>query len=293
MNTPMIGINAINGIRPEELEHAVKTVAEFGFDCMEFNLSSVPLIVGGQVCPRMVEYVKEIFEKFPLKYTGHIGGGLNLRDLQEHDLHRAVLKSSIDICQMLGIDRLTLHFENASPIEREEKVFFDAHVEAADYAKDKGVLLLIENIEIEDYRKVIDMVRRVDRDNFKMTLDIGHLNLSTRYFGGDFKQAVRECAPYVRHLHMSDNTGRFEKMRLENFAMYKTLNMGVRIAFGAGDIHLPPLWGDIPTRFVIETLKEHDYSGIFLCEYENELYIPFGKDIQQEVRAAVNDVYGQ
>ena len=293
MNKPMIGINGLNKTKPEDLEESIKKIIEFGFDCMEFNLSSVPLLSGGEILEKYAEYVKDIFSRCPLKYTAHIGSGLDLRNLADYELHKKVLLSSIELCSRLGMDRLTLHFENESPILKEEQAFYDAHKAAAEVAASRGIMLLIENIEVEDYRKVIAMVRSINRENFKMTLDVGHPFLSVNYFGGDFKEAVRECAPYVRHVHMNDNTGRFEKMRLGNFALYKTLPMGMRIAFGSGDIHLPPLWGKIPMRWVAETLRDAGFDGIFMCEYENDLYMPFNRQIQEDMRKMVNEVYGK
>lgn len=293
MNKPLIGINGLNKTKPEDLEESIKKIIEFGFDCMEFNLSSVPLLAEGEILEKYADYVKDIFSRYPLKYTAHIGTGLDLRNLKDFDLHKKVLMSSIELCGRLGMDRLTLHFENESPIQQEEQAFYDAHLEAVDFAASKGVLLLMENIEVEDYRKAVNMVRRINHENFKMTLDVGHLYLSTRYFGGDFKDAVRECAPFVKHIHMNDNTGRFEKMRLENFALYKTLGMGMRTAFGAGDIHLPPLWGKIPMKWIVETLHDAGFDGVFICEYENDLYMPFNRQIQEDMRSMVNGIYGE
>lgn len=287
MNNPIIGINAPRDLMPETLEEKIRQVMDFGYDCMELNIGEIPFIVGGEVCERYIAYARSIMEKYPLKYTAHIGGGLDLRDLPRYDLHKRVLRASIDVCHALGIDRLILHFEKASPVEREEQAFLDAHIEATAYAAEKNVMLCMENIEVEDYRRVIEMVRRINHENFRMTLDIGHLNLSVRYFGGDFLQAVEECAPYVAHLHMSDNTGDFEKMRLIDFGRYKMMPMGYRIAYGSGDIHLPPLWGRLQTKEALQILIRNGYDGVFLCEYENELYVPFGKQIVQEVRDLV------
>lgn len=288
-----IGINTLHGTLPHNFECAIKAVIESGFDCMEIGLSELPLIIGGKVCWSYVQYVKQILERHPIKYTAHITAGLDLRNLEEYDLHKQVLLSSIDVCNALGIECLTLHFEQASRVAKEEQAFFKAHVEAAEYAAKKQVLLALENIEVEDHRKVVCMLKKIDHPNLRMNLDIGHLNLSTHYFGGDFKEAVEECAPLVRHVHLSDNVGRFQKMRLENFYLYKTIPMGVRTAFGAGDVHLPPLWGEIDTRFAIETLHKANYKGVFLCEYQNELYVPFQGKIQADVRALVKEIYGE
>lgn len=44
-------------------------------------------------------------------------------------------------------------------------------------------------------------------------------------------------------------------------------------------------------KWVIETLHDAGFDGIFLCEYENNLYMPFNKQIQEEMRSMVNEVY--
>lgn len=291
MEKPRIGMNALDRLNAQTLSEAVQTVQDYGFDCMELTISALPLLIEGEICMPVLRHTKAVLERYDLTYTAHIGTGLNLRSRPDFALHRRVLLASIDVCAALGIDRLTLHFEQASRIQEEEEQFFQAHAEAAAYAEERGVLLLIENIEIEAYQKVIDLVRRVNRENFKMTLDTGHLYLSTRYFGGDYLQAVRDCAPYVRHVHLNDNTGRFEPMRLTDFARYKMLGMNMRTAFGAGDIHLPPLWGRVPLAETVEILHESGYQGVFLCEYDNMSYLPFGREIQQGVRSLVNAIY--
>jgi hypothetical protein len=43
-------------------------------------------------------------------------------------------------------------------------------------------------------------------------------------------------------------------------------------------------------EWIIETIIEAGFNGIYLCEYENELYAPFHKDIQQNVRRIVDDI---
>ena len=117
---------------------------------MEFCLSTVPLIAGGEIVEPYAAYVRDVFSRYPLKYTAHIGTGLDLRNLADYDLQKNVLKASIDLCTLLGMDRLTLHFESESPIQRQR---FRRHTQAAVYAASKSVFLLIENIEVEDYQR--------------------------------------------------------------------------------------------------------------------------------------------
>ena len=286
-----IGLNCPH-VAAEHLVNAIAQVADNGFDVVEYCLSDHPLIVGGQISHPYVDYIRSVFKGAPVSFTGHIGTGLDLRNTKEFALQKSTLRSSIDICETLGIRVLTLHYEDKSMHADVEQAFYDAHLEAADYALQKGVLLLIENIEIDHYQNVLEMVKKADHPNFKMTLDIGHLNLSTNFFGQNFEQAVRECAPYVRHLHISDNVGKFETMRLTNFDLYRTVPMGMRIAFGQGDIHVPPFYGTIDIPLVFRILKEAGFSGVFLCEYYNELYNPLNKSIQENVRSKVAEIFG-
>ena len=291
MTTIKLGINFPKGVRAERLEATIQQVAEYGFDIAEYNLSDLPMIVGGKVCRQYVGFAADIFRRSPIPFTAHIGTGLNLRDTENFELHKNVLMSSVEICAELGMPNLTLHFEEESLHLDIEQAFFDAHMEAADYAQKLGVRLCIENIETAHYQPVLEMVKKANHPNFGMTLDIGHLNLSTRFYGQSFEDAVRACAPYAKHLHISDNTGRFEKMRLENFDLYRTLSMAHRIPFGSGDIHIPPFWGEIDIPFALKTLRDAGYNGIFLCEYYNELYVPFNQSIQQNVRGKIESIF--
>jgi len=288
---PVIGVN-FPRVSAERLEDTVKQVAGFGFEAAEYNLSDHPLIVGGTVCRPYVEFVKSAIRAAPLVFTAHIGTGLNLRNTADFKVHKDTLFSSIDICDMLDMRTITVHYEDKSMHVDIEQAFLDVHLEAAEYAQKKGVLVCIENIEIDHYQNVLDMVKTANHQNFRMTLDLGHLNLSTNFYGQVFLDAVRECAPYVRHLHISDNTGHFEKLRLTDFLLYATLPMGPRIAFGSGDIHIPPFWGVIDIMAALRLLKDAGYDGIFLCEYYNAMYNPFNKEIQENVRNKISALFG-
>lgn len=290
MQSPKIGVNLPEAVHLEELHSALETFQQDGFDAVEIYLPSFPMIIGGELRPAAIAYVKEVLREFPFTYTGHIDTCLDLRNIEERALQENVLFRSIDICSELGLNPLTLHFEMASPFSSREEAFFDSHRRAADYAAERNVLLCIENIEVEDYRRVVEMVQRMDHPNFQMTLDVGHLYLAANYFGHPYLDAVKACAPYVRHVHLSDNTGTYEPMRLENLDLYRTLPMGYRFTFGRGDIHLPPLWGEIPMGEIARILEQSGYDGIYLCEYYSDRFKPFNRSVQENIRTLIRTV---
>ncbi len=283
----LIGMNFPAAAKVEQLPQVLQTVVENGFDALELNLGTFPLIVGGQIQPDYLAYFQEHFSRFPLVYTGHMMYDLNFRTRHNRERQLEILMASIDVCARLGMRTLTVHYEERSPREEEEALFLESQQLAAHHAQQQGVTVCLENIEVERYEHALAMVKAVDHPSYRMNLDLGHLYLSTRYFGGDFLTGVRECAPYLGHLHVNDNMGRFEPMRLEDFFVYRNSSPTLRIALGQGDLHLPPFWGKVPLAEAFDIIAASGYQGIFLCEYDNGRYVPFHRQIQQRVRKEV------
>lgn len=284
-----VGVNVPGGTGLDKLDGALERITGDGFDAAELNLSSCPLIIGGRLMEPVLNYMKQVLKKYPLVYTAHAGYGMDLRNLEDRDLQHAVLFASIDACAALNLNPLNIHYEEYSRKKPEEDAFFRQVREAADYAEQKKVRINIENIEVEHYRYALDAVKKLSHPNVGMTLDLGHLFISSRYFGYDYLEAVKECAPFVRHLHINDNNGVFEPMRLSNMQLYNTLDKGYRFAFSRGDIHIPPFWGDAPLKEAFTILKEADYKGIWLCEYYSHLFHPLNADILKRVRKEIKE----
>lgn len=270
-----------------ELDAQLSRIERDGFDVCEINLSTVPLIIGGVIQKKVLQYVKEVLQRHKLSYTAHVGYGLDLRNLEELKLHRNVLFSSVRVCTALGIQLLNLHYEVESMFPDREAAFLNAHLEAASLSEKMGVRLAIENIEIEHAQKTLDFVRQASHPNMGMTLDLGHLYLSAQHFQYDYLEMVEACAPYLCHLHVNDNTGSFEPLRVENHQLYNTVSMNERFTFGRGDIHIPPLWGKAPLPEAFGIIKRAGYQGVWLCEYYSQYFIPFNQEIQEDVRKAI------
>ncbi len=281
----IMGVNLPGGTGLDRLSGALDQIRSDGWQAAELNLSSCPLIIGGRLQQPVVDYMRTVLQRDPLHYTAHAGYGLNLRS--RDPLHRQVLQASLEACAALGIDRLNLHYEEHSRDHAEEQRFTDLLAEAADRGLELGVMVNVENIEIEDYRYALDAVQRLNHPNCGMTLDLGHLWLSACYYSYDYLSAVRDCAPLTRHLHINDNNGVFEPMRLSNPHLYDTLDRCYRFAFSRGDIHIPPLWGNAPLRDAFSILRAANYEGIWLCEYYSHLFTPLNRQIREAVLSAI------
>jgi len=102
---------------------------------------------------------------------------------------------------------------------------------------------------------LVEQVRSVDHPRLGLTLDLGHLYLAANYCRFDYLEAIRLAAPYVGHLHGSDNFGRLG-------GVFDDLNM--RVPYGDGDVHMPHGWGSLPHREALQQLP--DYRGLYVME---------------------------
>ena len=282
MQWPMLGVNLpkISGF--SALDETLSNIEEEHFDGVEINIETFPMIIEGEICQMWVDAVKAVLQKHNLFYTAHIGRGLDLRDTINPILHRSVLASTLEVCKQLGMTKLVLHYEVKSQDQMVEQQFLDAHRWASDLAAQKGVLLCVENIEVELIEPVVELALKVNHPNLKLNLDTGHAFLAAHYYHFDFLKAVSQMAPYLGHMHLNDNTGTFEPLRVTNRPVYDGMTMSWRREFGKGDIHLPPYFGKIPFDEVFALTR--NYEGCYICEYTYEDYTPFSAMIVKKVR---------
>ncbi|MBN2551609.1 MAG: sugar phosphate isomerase/epimerase [Spirochaetales bacterium] len=280
-----IGINLPKNPDPSAIRRRLRSFAECGYDSVEVSLDMLPLIVGGEKRPEYIEFFHSLLSEFDFEYSAHIGSGVDLRDEINLELQKKILYSSIEICTLMHLNPLVLHYEARTKDISIEKRFLELHREAADLAARYGVLLCIENIEVDLVDPVIDLVKSADRPNLRMTFDTGHAYLAAGFFHFDFLESLKRSLPFIGHLHLSDNTGDYERLRITNRQAYNAIPKTNRFAFGRGDAHLPPFWGSIPFDDVFSLLR--DFRGIYVCEFHSDYFIPFGKSIQERVRSAI------
>lgn len=283
---PKIGINFPEHLSFELLHTRLRSYTQDGFSHVEFSFDTFPLIIDGELCLPWIRLLRHELDSHPnLLFSGHIGRGLDLRDKSSYELHRKVLHSSIEACSTIGLNPLVLHYEKKSDDPAVERQFIDAHKEAADIAGDLGLTLCIENIEVERADAVLECVSKIDHPHVQIAFDTGHAALSSAYFGYDMMQSLRDMKPYIGHVHLSDNTARFEPLRITDRTVYDSLPMGYRRTYGRGDIHLPPYFGTIPFDEIFSILA--DCSCVYICEYTSEEFLPFNEEICTAVRGKI------
>jgi len=265
------------------LENQLIYFKEAGFEYLEVSADVVDTISAGKIIPKRIDKLLQLLKRYGFKYTAHIHNGIDLRDIQDREFQLESFKSSIEFAGIIGAELLVCHFEKESDDPAKESLFREAILTGLEYARNWKLKIGIENIEIDKLSKVIDFVKEINESDIILVLDVGHAFLSAHYYRGNFFESIKKAASMVGHIHLSDNFGRFEKMRLENFNLYRVSSYTNRLNLGRGDLNLPPGWGSIPFEDVLEILK--DYQGIVILEYYHEKYLDFNPDILKETKA--------
>jgi sugar phosphate isomerase/epimerase len=261
-----LGLSIRGGERREE---ELRFAGRLGYTAAEISMDGTGLMFGGRLHPRMLPQALAAFAKQDFRYSVHSPSSLDLRDRDNREIHLALARSTLEFCKQVGGRVLVLHFEQRSQDPSAEAAFEEAILRLSDEAGD--VLLGIENIEVERIEPVVECVRRINRPNVAMTLDVGHTYLAATYFRFPFLEAIRSALPLVRHLHVNDNFGRYDPLRLENFTLYRTQTPADNFPLGKGDLHFPVGLGAIPLEQVFGVLR--GYQGTVIHEYRYNLFL--------------------
>jgi len=282
-----VGINAhsyrINGDL-ELLEADLAFFEEVGFDYVEIPIHGVDGVVGGQLNLDNMKKVKEALRKHHLKATVHCPDPLNLRE-GDFELSQKVFKSSIEFTSGIGAGILVYHagnFKTSKQVSQHQDLARRKEIKAleslSDFAAERGVQICVENVT-GSLEELVRMVGEVDRENIGITCDFGHAFLFYSVYGkeGDFLESIKKAVPYLRHVHIHDNFGRFTS----DFVLDSLTTPYIdRLPFGEGDLHMPPGMGKIPYNKIISLIK--GYRGVVMMEID-----PRYKDFYQEALTSI------
>jgi sugar phosphate isomerase/epimerase len=226
------------------------------------------IIIGGRLHPDRLRDALRAFADQPFSYSVHSPSSLDLRDRRNREAQMDLARATLRFSREVGARVLVIHFEQQAEDLEDEAAFTDAILRLSDEAGD--VLLGIENIEVERVEPVVERVREIARPNVIMTLDVGHAALAAAHFRFDLLEAMRASRPLVRHVHVNDNFGRYNPLRLQNFTLYKTQTPADIFPLGKGDLHLPVGRGALPLDRVFAELR--GYDGTVIHEYRHALF---------------------
>jgi len=252
----------------EALREQLDFLGRLDLDSVELRPGSLDLIRNGVLDEKGCSSVLDVLSSYDFTYAAHAPYKINLASPSMLEISEKIVRSCIDFCVMAKAQVLVLHSGYISPndeISESESLGFlvDSVRRSAEYARDLGVLIGIENGELSPTHlcrridSLVEVVKDVDMNNVGITFDFGHAYISAGYYLFDFLKAVEEALPYVVHAHVCDNFGRFNPLSPHD--------TNHDLIFGYGDLHLPIGWGTIPYEDVFGLVKG-TYDGIYVLE---------------------------
>lgn len=166
---------------------------------------------------------------------------------------------SIEMCPILGIDRMVYHPGGVRGMTRKEYIDFNVnYVRRLLPALEKhGVNLLLENVGRWDEPyydhnadEMLDLIGAVNHPLYHACLDTGHLNLAE----GNQYETITALGSHLMGLHIQDNLGAMPVQMLD-----KPWRQ---------DLHLPPLTAGVDFDEVMQALIKIGYDGPFNLEPE-------------------------
>lgn len=153
--------------------------------------------------------------EIPVLCTGEVYGQdhVSFMDPDESIRREAIrrTKGIIDFASPFGaqvnIGRLRGRLFREIPRKQSLGWMYSAFQEVTDYAADRGVTMILEPIariacnNINSTQDGIETVRTVGRENFRLMVDIFHMNLEDK----SMEKSFIEAKPYLTHIHVCDS----------------------------------------------------------------------------------------
>lgn len=293
----------------QHLEQRLAYLQAQGFHLVEIDPNPFHLIVAGELHHASLAEWLAVLRQFELRYSIHGLMRLNLAYDPRHALCQQVMRCQIEICRAAGASTLVYHSglqtldavrygvrrSLCTPEELEvgARQEVAALRELAPVAADAGVVIGVENGDSHQWEHdliarfglprsaisqhharlhigpLVRQLQAINHPHVAMTLDIGHLYIAAHDVGFDYLDAVSEAAPWVRHLHVSDNLGRLD----QGFDTEHD-----RWAFGEADIHMPPGWGCVPYAETFARMP--GYAGDMILEIKPGFLDRAGQGLQ-------------
>jgi sugar phosphate isomerase/epimerase len=207
-----------------DLEGFIEFASKEGFDFVQLGYEA-PLKWIGEVTKSRRERIRSLAKRLGLQVGVHsVANGINVAwtntRLREESLRQ--IKEAIDFTHDVGGELLTIHpgwkdlFGYRYPDDA-YALAIEGHRELADFASGCGVRIGVENMPpfwlsfCDGPKETLAMVQTIDRENFGMTLDIGHANL----LGAEaIEEFIVTLNRKIFLIHIHDNDGKGDQHRV-------------------------------------------------------------------------------
>jgi sugar phosphate isomerase/epimerase len=281
----------IDEVRIDGSLHAFRkdlaTFASLGMEAVEIPVHGVDAIKNGNLDRIRLRSVLGILREFEFRYSVHSPNPLNLMDEEDFLKHYSVFQASLEFAGEIGARVLVYHAGRFIPEEtfclplsprrdpdREKRLLEQEREALRELAEEfPEVVIAVENARPylfhspycygERIDLLQDQVREVNRPNVQITLDTGHLFMSSRFHRFDPEEAVRSMKELIVHTHVHDNFG--------GAIYYNQKIQTHQIPLGKGDSHMPVGWGAVPFSSLLSAYLP-SYSGLMIMELRSRYF---------------------
>lgn len=272
--------------RLDQVKKDLKVFEKMGLKAAEIPVHGVDAIKNGRLDGRVTKKTADLLGRYDLRYSVHAPDLLNLMDRENPGLHADVFRSSLIFAEEIGAGILVYHpgrflvedeftIGVSRPDEDQKRQLLDAEAFMIErLAKDyKDITICLENARpytlhspycyAEQISLLKEQVLRIGRDNVRISLDIGHMYMASRYYGFDCAEATQDITGLIAHTHVHDNFGRpvYHHQKTQTHLL----------PFGKGDSHMPVSWGDAPVEEILASYID-GYEGVLMMELDDRYF---------------------
>lgn len=236
------------------------------------------------------------------------------RYMEERENNLAMMRAVLDLAHDLGVDQVKVFAAWPGLVNDEEEIAFYAQYErgnyfkrlyagdlrkwnravegireVADWAKDMGITLLLQNhapVITPGYEDVLAMTKEIDRKNVKICLDVPlfYDRQQTDYV----RNAVKACKDLLAYTHYG--AWNFSENDDGEVVQDPAPSFGGRINYEAFLRELLHIGYDgyLVSEYCLPVLKDHKVAGIEEVDRANKMAMRYIKGILAEATVSVN-----
>ena len=192
------------------IEDSIKKAAQLGYDGIELALKNINEI--------NVNKLQLLLKQFNLQVscisTGQLYAETGLMftesDYNKRILLKNIFKEIIDLAsdfgQLVNVGRVRGMIDNEGN-QSAENCFIDMIYELCDYAKIRGVKILIEPVNryeinfINSIKDGVDLLNRLNICNLRLMADVFHMNIEDVQIGNELAKYIN----YIDYIHLADS----------------------------------------------------------------------------------------
>lgn len=275
LNLGLSTYSLVNYIQDKKM--SVLEAMEFAVENKATSVELVPFGFELLDNDELIEQVKQKAKDLGIYISNYaILADLLMVDDEERAKEIQRVKSHVDVAYKLGIKKMRhdvssfrrpMDSNTTVNFEKEFQMMVDGCREIADYAKEKGITTMVENhgFFVNGSDRVIRLIEEVNRDNFKMCLDVGNF-LCVDEFP---EMAIQKCLPYIEMIHLKDFYIR-KSSRLPNIGGHFRCDSGSWFATIGGNMLRGAIFGqgDVDMFDVLKKIKQSGYDKDMSLEFE-------------------------